>query len=371
MTDLPPTGEPGPADPKPTREKLGRPPRFVVLVAAAVVLAFAGWSVVWYFGTQKAHAMIGAWLAAEAAKGRTYDCAERGVGGYPFRVIVTCLKPSLDIADASPRIRATGEDFRAIAQVWNLTHVIYEIDGPVRVETGSRKNPRSGLDLSWDLLQGSLRAPGGEIASGDLAISGFAATPDPKFLGPGGGMTVTASAAEFHGRRGAAVTGTPPGTRDVDVAADAKDLVVTLAGKGPPDAVDVSFVGRLGALPYPPPRDPAAFFAAWRDKGGSIEVAKLSAAQGETELRAVGTLTPDGAGRPEGSVTIKLAGPDINTPGAAGAFGGLAPIMALALRFAGKADEIDGRTAVSGQVDFRDGQLFLGPMPIVELPRMF
>ncbi|MCT8972385.1 DUF2125 domain-containing protein [Microbaculum marinisediminis] len=347
--------------------KLGRPPRFVVLVALAVVAVAAGWSAVWYFGTQKADAMITAWLADEAARGRTYACGERSVGGYPFRVEVRCTEPSVDIADAKPHVRASASGFRAVAQVWNLTHVIYEIDGPVRIEGGNKRRPAFAVDTDWDLLQGSLRAPGGQIARGDLAITGFTAMPDPAVGGPGGGATVTASRVGIHGRK----ADTAPDAHDVDIAVDTIDLVVTPDGMGPSDAVDLSFVGRLGALPYPPPRDPEAFLAAWRANGGSVEVGKLSATQGETELRAEGTLTPDGAGRPEGSVTIKLAGPDLTTPGSAGAFGGLAPVMALALRLAGRPDDIEGRTAVSGTIEMRDGKVFLGPMPIAELPKIF
>jgi hypothetical protein len=311
--------------------------------------------------------MIAAWLASEAAKGRTYECRERGFGGYPFRVEVSCGAPRLDIADASPRIRVEAQAFRAVAQVWDLTHVIFEIDGPIHVAAGDRlKRPEVAFDADWQLLQGSLRAPGGEIARADIAITGLTATPDPATIGPGGGATISASRVEAHGRHADVAA-----ARDYDVAVDSHDLVVALDGMTPPEPVDVSFVGRLGALPYPPPRDPAAFVSAWRDNGGSVEVSKLSATQGETEIRAEGTLVPDSAGRPEGTVTVRLAGPDINTPGVAGAFGGLAPIIALALRLTGKPAEIDGRAALSGQVDLRDGQVLLGPMPIAELPRLF
>ncbi len=375
MTDQPDTPQPlqeRPVPNGPAKEKLGRPPRFLLLVVLAVVAVAAGWSVVWYLGTRQADELITAWLAEEAAKGRTYDCAQRSVDGYPFRVEVSCLSPSVDIADARPHIRATAAEFRAVAQVWNLTHVIYEIDGPVRIESGNRpRRPDFAVDADWELLQGSLRAPEGRISRGDLAIVDFRASPDPKTLGPAGGATVSASHVEFHGRNANADDDTAPGARDIDVAVDAKDLVVTPDGMGPPDAVDLSFVGRLGALPYPPPRDPEAFLAAWRGNGGSVEVGKLSATQGDTEIRAEGRLTPDDSGRPEGAVTVKLAGPDLSTPGSAGAFGGLAPIMALALRLTGKPDDIDGKTALSGTIEMREGKVFLGPMPIVELPRVF
>lgn len=361
-------------DPTPNRdapgsERLGRPPRFIVLVVLAVVLVASVWSGIWYFGTQKAEEMVTAWLATEADRGRTYDCKKRGFGGYPFRVEVTCSSPRLDIADASPRIRVSAEHFRAVAQVWNLTHVIFEIDGPVRIETGDRrKRPDVAVDATWQLMQGSVRAPGGQVESVDVAITDLTAAPDPGTVGPGGGATVTAHQFELHGRTAGSASSVG---RDYEVALDARALVVALQGATPADAVDLAFVGRLDAMPHPPPRDPQVFLTAWRGNRGTIQVDRLSATQGETELRASGLLTPDETGRPEGAITIALAGPDVTTPGVAGAFGGLAPIVAMALMFTGKATDIDGRTALSGEIAFKDGKVMLGSLAIAELPRLF
>lgn len=344
-------------------ERLGRPPRFVVGVVLIVLLVAAAWSAIWYIGTRKGEEMMSAWLAAEAEKGRTYHCAERGTGGYPFRVEVSCLSPELDIADAVPHVRARAGAFRAVAQVWNLTHVIFEIDGPARIETGDRRRtPDFAIEADWELLQGSLRAPGGGIARADISVTGLTATPDSTTPG----ATLSAQRVEVHGRHSEDAA-----ARDYDVALDADGLVVAIDGVNPPEPVDVGFVGRLAALPYPPPRDPAAFIAAWREAGGAVDVARLSAVEGDTEIRAEGKLVPDAAGRPEGTVTIRLAGPDVDTPGAAGAFGGLAPMIALALRLTGEPSEIDGRSALSGRIDLKDGQVLLGPMPLATLPGLF
>ncbi|MEJ8569851.1 DUF2125 domain-containing protein [Microbaculum marinum] len=353
----------------PSPERLGRPPRFVVAVLSLVVLAIAGWSAVWYFGTRKADALMTEWLASEAVKGRTYECSRHGIGGYPFRVEVSCKSPVLDIADSAPRIRVEARDFRAVAQVWDISHVIFEIDGPIRLESGDRRNnPEMAVNADWQLLQGSLRAPEGRVARVDLAITGLTVTPDPATLGPAGGAAVSARHVDLHGRNTESRSGVG---RDYDVAFGAQDLVVTLDGRAAPEAVDVAFVGQFDSMPYPPPREPEAFLAAWRENGGSVAVERLSAAQGDSEIRASGRVVPDGAGRPEGTVTVSLAGPDINTPGSAGAFGGLAPIIALALRLTGKPDQIDGRTALSGEIEIREGTVYLGAMPITELPRLF
>ena len=375
MTETPNPPQDTPSDrqspgkrPPPLGGKLGRPPAFIVLMLSAIVVAIAGWSAIWYFGTQKAEEMALAWLAAEAEAGRVYSCAERAVGGYPFRVSLVCDEPSLALSDAEPRVRATGVAFRAVAQVWNPTHVIFEIDGPVRIETGAPERPGAAIDAKWQLLQGSLRAPEGRIRRLDIAVTDLEAKPDPATLGPGGGMLVEASSAGFHGR---SRSGANPGGRDVDVAVDVSDLVVTAAGSQPPAAVDIRFVGRLDALPASAPRDLPAFLSAWRDNDGGLAVDRMSALQGETELRASGTLTSDGEGYPAGSVTVALAGPDVTTPGSAGAFGGLAPLMVLGLRLAGESGEIDGRTALTGDLDLRGGNAYFGAIPVTKLPRLY
>lgn len=349
-----------------SRERLGRPPRFLVLIVALVVLVIAGWSAVWYVGTRKADQLVAAWLGSEAAQGRTYRCGERSVGGYPFRVTATCASPELDIADSGPRLRLAAEGFRAVAQVWNLTHVIFEIDGPVRIGVGGDDAaPEMLLDADWQVLQGSVRAPGGQIRRIDVVARDISAAPEAPAYLSGPAMRLTARELQLHGRRAEA---TADGANDIETAITLDDLVAATDGAAPSEPVDVAFVGRLDALPYPPPREPAAFLAAWRDNGGSIDVTRLSAQQGGAELRAAGRIAPDAAGRPEGRVTVSLAG-----AGSVGSstFGGLGPIVGMALQFVGKPTEIDGRPAIAGEIDFRNGRMLIGGVPIAELPRLF
>ena len=75
------------------------PPRHsrVWLFAPFVLLALAvaGWSTAWFLirnGTTRA---VDDWLAAEAAQGRQWQCIDRTIGGYPFRITVSCDALSL------------------------------------------------------------------------------------------------------------------------------------------------------------------------------------------------------------------------------------------------------------------------------------
>ena len=83
-------------------------------------------------------------LRAEARAGRQWTCADRQVGGYPFRIAVAC--GSLTLSRVPSRPRWAGST--SIAQVYQPGFVITEIEGPLRVSDG-----RATLEGTWDLLQ--------------------------------------------------------------------------------------------------------------------------------------------------------------------------------------------------------------------------
>jgi hypothetical protein len=351
---------------RPPREGLGRPPLVVVLPLLAFLALFAAWSAVWYEGTRRAELRLDEWLASEADRGRFYDCEERRIGGYPFRVEVDCLRPTADLSDATPQLRVEARRLLAVAMVWQLEHVIVEIEGPLRVENPAGSDSRSAfaIDAEWSMLQSSLRVPRGQISHVDMVIENARIAPDPDSTGPVGGTSVTADRIQIHQRQ-------TPEAGSVDLAMNATGLVVAHDRLPAPESVDLVLLGRLVGLPSPMPRQPADFAAAWRANQGAIEIADLQATQGDSVVRAEGRVAPDAQGRPEGTVTISLAGPDVTTPGAAGAFGGFAPVLATALRLAGRPADLDGRSAVAGDLELRDGRVYFGPFPIAELPAIF
>jgi hypothetical protein len=349
----------------PRREGLGRPPLAIVGVIAVVAIAALAWSVLWYEGSRRADAMIGDWLAAEASEGRSYDCADRRVGGFPFRVEVTCSGVSADVADERGHLSLATGGLRAVAMVWNLEHVIVELDEPLRAEGATGGGAASAIvEARWRLWQGSLRAPGGRIARLDSVADGFVLRADPPPGAPFGSVDLTAERIEVHQRH-------DPADASAEIAMSARRLVLAVDGLPESDPTDLRLVGRLVDLPVPLPRSPADFLAAWRDNDGILEIVDLRAVQGETVLSVTGRLSPDAGGHPEGTLTLTIAGPDVGAPGTTAAFGGLAPVVATALGFAGRPAEIDGREALTGSFDLRDGRLFFGPLPIARLPRLF
>ena len=60
----------------------------------------------------------------------------------------------------------------------------------------------------------------------------------------------------------------------------------------------------------------------------------------------------------------------MRTPGAEGAFGGILPIMAMALRFAGKPTEIDGEPASAANLAIHNGEVRVGPITLGNVPSL-
>ncbi len=347
------------------REGLGLPPRPVWIALLVFVALIAGWTAIWYEGTRRAEAELSAWMVSQAAQGRRIDCAEQGIGGYPFRVVIECASPSAEFVENGRQVSLSAGHVQAVAMVWQPHHLIIGVEGPLRVESGAGEGAAAaGFDVEWSNLRSSLRAPGGRITRFDTVIQDFRFAPDPGLLAPGAPAEVTADRLDLHQRD-------EPDGLGTELAVNAAGLAVSHTDLPTAEAVDVALLARLDGLPSPMPRELPAFVAAWRDNSGAVEILDLRIAQGDSMLAADGRVAPDAHGRPEGRLTVSLAGPDVRTPGAAGAFAGVGPVLAAALRFGGRPAEIDGREAVSGDIEMRDGRARFGPVPIARLPALF
>ena len=169
---------------------------FILLLLVAI-----GWSVAWWVIRDRATTSLDAWLATEARAGRQWTCADRQVGGYPFRVLVACNSLTLR---QGPVTASLGR-VTSISQVYQPAFIITEIEGPLRVTDG-----RTTLEGTWDLLQTSLHAS----SRGFQRFSLAAELPRVTVTGLGAEDVVSNSRhLEFHVR--------PNPTRGADKAFDA------------------------------------------------------------------------------------------------------------------------------------------------------
>ncbi len=116
---------------------------YVLLVTLIVV-----WSAAWFFVRERVDGEIEARLVREANLGRNWDCADRNIGGYPFRIEISCA--SLIFTRGDGATFSLGPT-RAVAQVYQPRHVIVEAAGPLRGTDGV-----AAFEGDWESLQASI-----------------------------------------------------------------------------------------------------------------------------------------------------------------------------------------------------------------------
>ena len=99
-------------------------PVFVPL-AFVVVLAL-GWSGFWFLAAGAAETRIAGWREREANSGRFYNCERQTVGGFPFRIEVRCIDPSIELRRNEPPValKATDLDDKVREEIDELTEML-------------------------------------------------------------------------------------------------------------------------------------------------------------------------------------------------------------------------------------------------------
>ncbi|MBN9584793.1 MAG: hypothetical protein BGN84_05735 [Afipia sp. 62-7] len=101
-----------------------------------VLLLAVGWSGFWFYAASHVDETFDAWRTREARSGRVYECANRSVAGFPFRLEVSCDNPSVTLtSQTASQIQLTArlKDILVLAQVYDPTKIIAEFTGPVSV----------------------------------------------------------------------------------------------------------------------------------------------------------------------------------------------------------------------------------------------
>src|SRR5215472_3643040 len=119
-----------------------RRPLWRLFIAPVLLLIAAiGWSAFWFYAASQVDVQADAWRAREAKAGRVYDCARRSVGGFPFRLEVTCDGASVTLksqAAGQSAIPVTAKLGRilVVAQVYDPKRVIAEFTSPATLSDG-------------------------------------------------------------------------------------------------------------------------------------------------------------------------------------------------------------------------------------------
>ncbi|HEY8564292.1 MAG TPA: DUF2125 domain-containing protein [Beijerinckiaceae bacterium] len=262
---------------------------FVLLAVLALL-----WSAAWWVIRNRTAAGLDAWLAAEEAAGRRWTCADRGVGGYPFRVEVTCASVSLARGD----LKLDAGRLLALAQVYQPRHIIAQLDGPLRVSSAGLQG-----EARWTLLEASFRT----AAEGLQRISLFADAPSLAFKANGVDIAASGRSLEAHLRPDPSRFG-PEGAFDVAAKALGTRVPALDPVLGGPEPADITLdavvsQGR-GVAGRPLPEE----LERWRQAGGKVDLALLGITKGPRRLETRGELRLDEGRRVAGRVEISAAG---------------------------------------------------------------
>jgi hypothetical protein len=369
-----------------SRRRTGR--RYTILVLA-VLAVIAGWTGFWKLAADKAQQTIDGWRAREARSGRIYDCGSQALGGFPFRIEVTCDRASAVFRSNEPPIELKADSLLVVAQVYQPGRIISEFHGPLTIGQPG-KEPE--FLASWKLAQSSIR---GTPTAPQRASLMFDDPVVDRMSGTGRENLLRARHIEVHGRIAeGSVTNKPV----IEVALQLDQASSPALHPAATQPINATATARLRGLNDFSPKPWAARFREIQAADGRIDVTQVRIQQGDILAVGAGALSINHNGRLEGQLRITMAGLEQflaaigaqqkiqtspNMDKLAGALDRLAPglgevarqqagaNLSAGINMLGEQTTLEGKRAVTLPLRFTDGAAFLGPIPIGNTPALF
>jgi hypothetical protein len=378
----------------------------VFVMPGLVVLLAIGWSVFWYFASSEIGRQFDGWQAREAKAGRLYKCGDLSVGGYPFRFEVSCANASASLSSQTASqapIEARVARILAVAQVYNPKLMIAEFTSPATIM------PQGGQSLTarWSLAQASVFGLPEEpqrvaLVFDNPVVERIVSSVQSPFM--------HAKHVELHGRIAEGSVNDHP---VVDAAIELNGA--TAEGVHPLAAqpFDLTATARLRGLTNFAPKPWPERFREIQHANGSVELVNSRVQQGDIIAVASGTLGISPQGRLDGELKMTVAGlekiipalgldkianggipqatldrvapglksQDLNNalgaldklvPGLGGLVKQQAPAaMAAGMTMLGDETTLEGHKAQAVPLRFVNGEVFLGPLRIGDVPPLF
>ncbi len=125
--------------------------RRIKVLGIGVILFALLYSGAWFWGASRLKTELIASIAEVRQSGKTADCANLDIRGFPFRVGIFCDK--IAFQDSLQQISVRLGAFRSAAQIYNPTQAIVELDGPLELALPGGDS----LSASWSLLHASAK----------------------------------------------------------------------------------------------------------------------------------------------------------------------------------------------------------------------
>jgi hypothetical protein len=379
---------------------------FLLLVAAAA------WSVFWFYSASQAEVKADAWRAQEAKSGRVYNCAERSVAGFPFRLEVRCAGASVSLISqtagegaAQPPMTARLSEILVVAQVYDPKLLIAEFTAPATI-FDSRGS--SSMLASWSKARASVvglpavpqRA---SVVFDDASINRVSSSVQLPLA--------RAKHIELHGRLAEGSTPDHPLIEAVlRVEAGSVQEVHPLLTQPFDAQMRATLIGLKELSPKPWPDR----FRELQASGGHVEIVQSRIQQGDLIAVATGALGLTSEGRLNGELQMTVAGieqvipalgiekmldgggvpqatldrvaPGVKTQDVGNLLGSLDRVIpglgkvvrqnasvgvAAGINALGKEAVLEGKKARSFPLRFVDGAVYLGPLGVGQIPPLF
>ena len=349
-----------------------------------------GWSYLWYYATGKAEVAIDGWRTREAKAGRIYTCGSQSIGGYPFRIEVSCDKAAAVFRSNQPPVEIKTSSILVAAQLYQPTLLISDFYGPLTIaDLGHAPN----IIVNWKLAQSSVR---GTPSAPERISLVFNQPVVERINGNNRQSVLKAQRIEVHGRlAGGSVTNKPIIETVLRLRAAAAPELHPAAAM----PIDADITMLLRGLNDFSPRPWSARFRELQAVDGRVDITQARVQQGDTIAVGDGTLSLNESGRLQGQLRVTVANIEpflaaVGTPQVvknssdmdrlSGALDRLLPglgnvarqqatssNLSLGINLLGEQTTLEGKRAVTLPLRFDDGSVFLGPIWIGNTPAMF
>jgi hypothetical protein len=359
--DPEPPGASPPPRPSTTRRS-ARASYAVFIPLGVVVVAALAWTGFWFHAASVARSTLSGWEEREAQLGRQFSCASQTIGGYPFRFEVRCQGAGADLLEATPPLAFRAKQLLTVAQIYQPTLILAEIDGPLSV---GERGEKVAFSADWTLAQVSLRGlpmrPERVSAAVDNLTFYESDRSDALF---------SAKHAELHAR---VDPQSPPDQLVLDIATRLDTARSAAAGPILEQPINAEVSTVLHGLKDLKPKRISELLRELAQRGGDLQVVRARIERGTMLITASGTLRLNPQGRLDGGLEVTVAGIDFrflerSLPQVKANAG---PVGIGLLALLGRQTELEGRPAVSMPLRFSDGATFLGPLPLGRSPSLF
>jgi hypothetical protein len=390
--------------PAPRRRPLWR----LFFMPVLVLIAAIAWSAFWFYAASEVGVRADAWRAQEAKAGRVYDCGNRSVAGYPFRLEVRCEDASVALvsqtAGAQAPFTARLGEILVVAQIYDPKLMIAEFKAPATI---ADRGAAPSLMVNWKTARSSVV---GLPALPQRASLVFEEPAIDRINASTQTPLARAGHVELHGRLAEESTSENPVIETVlEVrGGSVQEVHPVLAA---PFDVDVrtKLTGLKDISPKPWPQR----FRELQAAGGHVEIVQSRIQQGDLVAVSAGTLSLNANGRIEGELQMTVAGlekivpvlgidkmleegvpqatldrvaPGVKTQDLNNLFGaldraipGLGKVVkqnanvgvAAGINSLGSEAVLEGKKARSFPLRFVDGNVLLGPLKVAQVPPLF